>query len=75
MEVLAGKEVVGSAAMAAYGFEEGTKEVTVKSGEPNAVTLMLAGASTPTHVSLKVIDSETELPLATMNDIAVNLAL
>ena len=45
VEVLAGKEVAGSAAMAAYGFEEGTKEVTVKSGEPNAVTLMLAGPS------------------------------
>lgn len=75
VEVLAGKEVVGFAAMAAYGFEEGTKELTVKSGEPNAVTLMLSAASTPTHVSLKVADSETGLPLATMNDIAVNLAL
>jgi hypothetical protein len=75
VEVLAGKEMAGSPAMAAYGFEEGTREVTVKSGEPNAVTLMLAGTPPPTHVSLKVIDSETELPLATMNDIAVNLAL
>jgi hypothetical protein len=61
--------------MAAYGFEEGTREGTVKSGEPNAVTLMLAGTPPPTHVSLKVIDSETGLPLAAMNDIAVNLAL
>jgi hypothetical protein len=75
VQLMAGKEVVGSAAMASYGFEEGTKEVTVKTGEPNAVTLMLTGTSAPTHVSLKVIDSETELPLATMNDIAVNLAL
>jgi hypothetical protein len=75
VEVLAGKEVVGSAAMAAYGFEEGTKEVTVKSGEPNALTLMLTATNAPTHVSLKVIDSETQLPLATMSDIAVNLAL
>jgi hypothetical protein len=75
VEVLAGKEMAGSPAMAAYGFEEGTREVTVKSGEPNAVTLMLAGTPPPTHVSLKVIDSETGLPLAAMNDIAVNLAL
>lgn len=75
VEVIAGKEVVGSAAMAAYGFEEGTKEVTIRRGEPNAVTLMLAGAAAPSLVSLKVIDSETELPLATMSDIAVNLAL
>lgn len=75
VEVLAGKQVVGSAAMAAYGFEEGTKEVTVRAGEPNAVTLMLSAVDIPSHVSLKVVDSETELPLATMNDIAVNLAL
>ena len=75
VEVFAGREAAGSAAMAAYGFEEGTKEVTVKSGEPNAVTVMLTGAGTPSHVSLKVIDSENELPLATMSDIPVNLAI
>jgi hypothetical protein len=75
VEVVAGKDVAGSAAMAAYGFEEGTKEVTLKAGEPNAVTLMLIGTGAPNHVSLKVIDSETELPLAVMNDITVNLAL
>jgi hypothetical protein len=36
---------------------------------------MLAGANMPTHVSLKVTDSESGLTLATMNDIVVNLAL
>ncbi len=35
LELFSGKAEVGSAAMAAYGFEEGTKEIMVRSGQAN----------------------------------------
>lgn len=75
IELQAGRDIVGHPAMAAYGFEEGTREVLVRSGEPNSVTMMLAAEPLPERVSLRVIDSINESALAVIKEIPVNLAL
>jgi hypothetical protein len=75
IELLAGRDLAGHPAMAAYGFEEGTREVAVRCGETNSVTMMLSADPVPEKVSLRVIDSNSESPLATLKDIPVNLAL
>lgn len=75
LELTAGRESVGHAAMGAYGFEEGTREITVKPGEPNSVTLMLTADPPPAHVTIRVIDSKTDALLVTLKEISVNLSL
>ena len=75
IEVVSGKEVVGHAAMASYGYEEATREIIVEPGKPNSVTLMLSGGSAPATISIRLLDSKTEKQLALLSDIPVNLAL
>ena len=75
VEILSGKVVVGQAAMAAYGFEEGTKEIQVRPDQENSVTLMLECSSPPQVVTLQVTDSKSGLVLTELPDIPVNLAL
>ena len=72
---MSGKEVIGHPAMASYGFEEGTREITLEPGKPNSATLMVTASSFPPTASLRVIDSKNESILATMADIPLNLAL
>jgi hypothetical protein len=74
IELSAGREPAGHAAMASYGFEEGTREITVKAGEPNSVTLMLTADSPPAHLTIRVIDSKTDALLASLKEIPVNLS-
>ena len=75
LEVIAGKEIIGQAAMAAYGFEEGTKEITLEPSQPNSITLMLAANSFPPMVLIRVTDSKNQSILATLADIPLNLSL
>jgi len=75
LEIMGGKEVIGHPAMAAYGFEEGTREITVEHGQPNSVTVMLSATSFPSTASIRVTDSKNESVLATMADIPLNLAI
>jgi hypothetical protein len=75
LEVLNGKDVIGHPAMASYGFEEGTREITLEPGQPNSTTLMLTASDFPSTVTLRVIDSKNESILATLPDIPLNLAL
>jgi hypothetical protein len=75
VEIVSGKDVIGHAAMASYGFEESTREILVESGKPNPVTMMISGGTIPEHVDLRVIDSKNENHLATLTKLAINLAL
>jgi hypothetical protein len=75
LEVLAGKTEVGYAAMASYGYEEGTREIAVTSGKPNAVTMMLTATGAVTKISLRAVDCETQLVLGELADIPVELAI
>ena len=75
LEVLNGKDAIGHPAMASYGFEEGTREITLEPGQPNSTTLMLTASTFPPTVTLRVIDSKNESVLATLADLPLNLAL
>jgi len=74
-ELKTGRDVVGQAAMSAYGFEEGTCEVLIKPGKPNSVTMMLTREIGPEKLSLQIVNTKNEAVLGTMKDITVNLAL
>jgi hypothetical protein len=74
-EARSGKNEVGYAAMASYGYEEGTREIAIVSGKPNSVTMMLTATEDVTKISVRAIDCETQLVLAELTDIAVELAI
>ncbi len=61
--------------MAAYGYEEGTREITLRKNKPNALTFMLAGDSKLDKVTIRLVDCHTQLELATLADIPVKLAI
>ncbi len=71
LEILSGKDEVGMAATAAYGFEEGTHEVILTPGKPNAVTLMISAATPPTAITIQAIDCATQVVLQSLKDVPV----
>lgn len=73
--VLAGKAEAGFCAMAAYGYEEGTREITLKKNHPNALTIMLAGDAAPDRVTVRLLDCHTQLELASLVDVPVKLTI
>ncbi len=75
LEVISGKSEAGSAAMAAYGFEEGTKEIVIRSGQPNPVTIMLAPGQKFETITIRAVDCETQMVLETLADLPVDLAI
>lgn len=68
-------EVVGTAAMAAYGFEEGTQEILLEKNRPNAITMMLTADFDSPSVSVHVLDATTQVELAAMKNIPVELSI
>jgi len=75
LELRSGKEEIGAAVAAAYGFEEGARELTVKPGQPNVVTLMIQAPDPPKTVTIQVVDCENQIVLDVMKDIPVELTL
>jgi len=75
VEMVSGKDLVGHAAIASYGFEESTREVLVECGKPNAVTMMITAGNLPEQVDLRVIDGRNESQLAEISKVKINLAL
>ena len=75
LEIFSGKAEVGMVAMASYGFEEGTREFIVESGQPNAVTVMLDPREPLKSLTIRAIDCESQLILETISDIPVDLAI
>jgi hypothetical protein len=73
--VLSGKTEVGFCAIAAYGYEEGTREIKLRKGEPNALTFMLSGETTPDKVTVRLVDCHSQLELASLIDIPVKLTI
>jgi len=68
------RKEVGAVAMAAYGFEEGTREIRLRDGEANALTLMLTEDQGLEHVSVHVLDAISQLELARLERIPVDIA-
>jgi hypothetical protein len=75
LDVLSGKEEVGSAVAAGYDFEESTREVKIKPGKPNVITLMIQAAEIPKAVTVQILDCETQLVLDGLKDIPVELGI
>jgi len=69
-----GKEV-GFCAMAASGYEEGTREVLLQRGQPNALTFMLSTPEPVSTVTIRVLDCQTQLELAQKDNVPVKLTL
>jgi hypothetical protein len=70
-----GKTEAGFCAMAAYGYEEGTKEITLRENQPNALTFMLSGESKLEKVTVRLLDCHTQLELASLADVPVKLVI
>ena len=73
--VRAKRKDVGFAAMSAYGFEEGTKEIVLQKDKPNAITFMLTDVHDVKSVSVHVLDVSSQLELARLEHIPVAIAI
>ncbi len=62
-------------AMAAYGFEEGTREMILQRGKPNPVTMMLTSEVESRSITVHVLDASTEVELARIEGIEVDLSI
>lgn len=72
--VRANRKEVGVVAMAAYGFEEGTKEILLRDGQPNALTLMLTEDKGFEHITVHVLDAISQVEMAKSEPLPVSLA-
>ncbi|AAR35482.1 PglZ domain-containing protein [Geobacter sulfurreducens] len=75
LEILSGKDEVGHTAMAAYGFEEGSREIVVDYGKPNSVTIMISETKKLEHIEIRAVDCESQLLLASLTGVPVELAI
>lgn len=73
--VLSKKKEVGFCAMAAYGYEGGSREITIRKNEPNALTFMLSEDTGVEKVTVQIVDCHTQLELASMADVPVKLGI
>jgi hypothetical protein len=71
----ANRTEVGIAAMAAYGFEEGTQEIVLEKDRPNAITLMLTREVDASTISVHVLDAATQVELAALKNIPMAIAI
>jgi hypothetical protein len=73
-ELVSGQQEAGRTATAAYGFEDGTGEVLVKTGQPNVVTFMLT-ADAGQAVTIRVFDCQTQVVLDALKDVPIKLGM
>jgi len=73
--VLSNKKEVGFCAMAAYGYEEGSREIAMRKNEPNALTFMLSEDAGVEKVTVQILDCHTQLELASVADVPVKLGI
>ena len=75
LSVRSSKREIGTAVMAAYGFEAGTQEVVLQREKPNAVTLMLSLDTPVESASVHVLDAISQIELARLENITVTVLL
>jgi hypothetical protein len=73
--VQASRAEIGGAAMAAYGFEEGTQEIVLEKDRPNATIIMLTTEVDTSTVSVHVLDATTQVELASQQNIPVEITM
>jgi hypothetical protein len=74
-QVVSGKSEVGFCAMAAYGYAESTREITLRKNQPNALTFMLTAEAGLEKVTVRLLDCHTQLELASVRDVPVKLSI
>jgi hypothetical protein len=75
ISVRSGRQEIGTAATAFYGFEDGTQEVLLEQGKSNAITIMLSGEVDVKSASIHVLDAASEVELAGMKNVPVDIAV
>ncbi len=73
--IRANRKEVGAVVTAAYGFEEGAKEILLREGKPNAITLMLTDDQGFDSVTVHVLDAISQVELTKSESIPVGIAL
>ena len=73
--VTSGTQEVGMAAMAAYGFEESTREVQLRKDEVNAVTVMLTVVDDLDMVNVQILDAGSLVKLTKKDNIPVQISI
>jgi hypothetical protein len=73
-ELVSGQQEAGRAVASAYGFEDGTGEVMVKTGQPNVVTFML-NADAGQAVTIRALDCSRQVVLDSLKDVPVKLGI
>lgn len=73
--VISNKKEVGFCAMAAYGYEDGSREIELLRKEPNSLTFMLSEDTGIEKVTIQVVDCHTQLELASLTDVPVKLGI
>lgn len=73
--VRAGRQDIGTAAVAAYGFEDGTQEIVLQQGKPNAITVMLTGSIDAKSASIYIVDAASQVELASIKNVPVDIAM
>ena len=73
--VLSNKKEVGFCAMAAYGYEDGSREIVLQRKKPNALTFMLSEDKGVEKVTVQIVDCHTQLELASLADVPIKLGI
>jgi hypothetical protein len=66
---------VGVAAMAAYGFEEGTQEILLEKDRPDAITMMLITEIETATASVHILDATNQVEVAVLKNIPVEITI
>ncbi|MFP4492425.1 MAG: PglZ domain-containing protein [Puniceicoccaceae bacterium] len=69
------KTSVGQVAMAAYGFEESTRSITLEPEKPNAITLMITEAKNHSTIRIRAEDVQSGVVLAEAASIPLTLTM
>lgn len=73
--IKSGKNDVGEAVQAVYGYKDGTKDIILEQDKPNLVTIMLTQEPAQKFLCLMLVDAETLVELARLEKIAVDLIM
>lgn len=75
VSIMAGNKEVGNAVMAAYGFADDVREISLIKEKPNAITFMLSESVSIDKVSIRVIDASNDIVIESKKDIPVKLCI
>ncbi|HIC95695.1 TPA: PglZ domain-containing protein, partial [Candidatus Bipolaricaulota bacterium] len=70
-----GSEIVARAVAAAYGYDDRTGEVALEKDRANYITLMMTKEVTRGHLTVYLVDPETEAELASLKHVEVEIAI